>query len=146
MFSAAADDKHPNRRSRGQLRTKIENGEGTIPVDSAALVQERGRGNVQQTWDAVISGERLLTMSCSDKVAKWAIFVFIFSDHKLFSCLSPSKNFFLLSFECVFSWITCIKPSATTLDWLIFVPLVFVSGTKRNVLNCDWKISHNATL
>jgi len=55
-------DKHPNRLARGQLRTKIESGEGTIPVVS--------NDTSVQTLDGILLGERLLTMSCSDKVAR----------------------------------------------------------------------------
>lgn len=60
--SVNQDDPHPNRHSRGVARVKIEQGEGTVLAE-----------NQLQTWDGILSGERLYTMSCSDKIARWNV-------------------------------------------------------------------------
>jgi len=54
----------PGEGNRGKLRSKIESGMGTVP-----LPEERRL----QTWDGVLSGERLLTMACSDKILMWNV-------------------------------------------------------------------------
>jgi double stranded RNA-specific editase B len=54
-------EKHLVQKSRGLLRTKIEVGDGTIPLLAKNIYQ-----NIQ-TWD----NEQLLTMSCSDKLCRW---------------------------------------------------------------------------
>jgi double stranded RNA-specific editase B len=63
--SSYQDLTHSLRKSRGLLRTKIQVGEGTIPVLARTIYQ-----NIQ-TSDGVFDRERPLTMSCSDKLCRW---------------------------------------------------------------------------
>ena len=51
----AVRDRHPNRQSRGKARAKIDCGDGSVLVKNYP------------------SGERLVAMSCSDKLARWNV-------------------------------------------------------------------------
>lgn len=56
-------DNHPNRISRGVARVKIESGEGAVRIQSKS-----------QNWEDIHGGsQRLQTMSCSDKIARWNV-------------------------------------------------------------------------
>ncbi|KAI6647288.1 Double-stranded RNA-specific adenosine deaminase [Oopsacas minuta] len=49
-------------KNQGLLRTKIEEGEGTLPCD-----------DIPQTVDGILRGSRVRVMSCSDKVGRWNV-------------------------------------------------------------------------
>lgn len=63
IFSFTDTEHRVNRLNRGLLRSKIENGAGTVSVF----------GREVQTYDGVAQGERLITMSCSDKLTRWSV-------------------------------------------------------------------------
>uniref|UniRef100_A0A3Q1G703 Adenosine deaminase RNA specific B2 (inactive) n=1 Tax=Acanthochromis polyacanthus TaxID=80966 RepID=A0A3Q1G703_9TELE len=50
-----------NRKFRFHLRKKVNGGEGTLPVST------------NQRWDGLSPGKSLVSMSCTDKMAKWSV-------------------------------------------------------------------------
>uniref|UniRef100_A0A3P9MMN1 Adenosine deaminase RNA specific B2 (inactive) n=1 Tax=Oryzias latipes TaxID=8090 RepID=A0A3P9MMN1_ORYLA len=62
--TAACETAMNTRRFRFHLRVKASGGEGTLPVSARRS---------SQTRDFVLPGKDLLTMSCTDKLAKWCI-------------------------------------------------------------------------
>uniref|UniRef100_A0A3Q3M1Z9 Adenosine deaminase RNA specific B2 (inactive) n=1 Tax=Mastacembelus armatus TaxID=205130 RepID=A0A3Q3M1Z9_9TELE len=53
-----------NRRFRCHLRAKVNGGEGTLPVTAR---------RTNQKWEGVSPGKPFVTMSCTDKMAKWNV-------------------------------------------------------------------------
>jgi len=64
--SSTLRDHYPTFSSKvhGILRSKIEDGEGTIPIEIRTS---------EPSFDGILRGERLRTMSCSDKICRWNI-------------------------------------------------------------------------
>uniref|UniRef100_UPI00358E9934 double-stranded RNA-specific editase 1-like n=1 Tax=Myxine glutinosa TaxID=7769 RepID=UPI00358E9934 len=65
-LSAGSADRHWRRRAHWQLRVKQAGGEGTAPLTA-------GPHGVPQSWEGMHQGEPLLTMACSDKIARWNV-------------------------------------------------------------------------
>ncbi|KAM9323095.1 double-stranded RNA-specific editase B2-like [Pholidichthys leucotaenia] len=55
---------HSSRRFRGHLRAKVNGGEGTLPVTAQTA---------NQKLDGLMPGRALVSMSCTDKMAKWSV-------------------------------------------------------------------------
>ncbi|KAM9349510.1 double-stranded RNA-specific editase B2-like [Symphorus nematophorus] len=56
---------YPSRRFHCHLRVKVDGGEGTLPITAR---------RASQKWDGVPApGRPLVTMSCTDKMAKWSV-------------------------------------------------------------------------
>lgn len=65
LISEVVRDRHSSRKIRGCLRSKVESREDTIPITAIDGVQ---------SWDAIINGrQKLITLSCSDKIAAWNV-------------------------------------------------------------------------
>lgn len=77
IFSFSDTEHHSNRLNRGLLRSKIENGAGTVSVFGREI----------QTYDGVAQGERLVTMSCSDKMTRWNVLGL--QGNLLSNCIEP---------------------------------------------------------
>ncbi|KAM3604179.1 uncharacterized protein V6R79_007403 [Siganus canaliculatus] len=54
----------PGQRFRCHLRVKVKGGEGTLPIAAQ---------RIHPTWDRAAQSKRLVTVSCTDKMAKWSV-------------------------------------------------------------------------
>ncbi|CAF0800756.1 unnamed protein product [Adineta steineri] len=67
IVEATVKDEHDlyrTARVQGQLRSKIENGEGTIPTEIKSSIL---------SLDAITNGKHIRHMSCSDKIFRWNV-------------------------------------------------------------------------
>ncbi|XP_032386988.1 double-stranded RNA-specific editase B2 isoform X2 [Etheostoma spectabile] len=55
---------YPSRRFHCHLRVKVDGGEGTLPITAPTA---------NMNWTGVPQGKRPVTMSCTDKMAKWSV-------------------------------------------------------------------------
>uniref|UniRef100_A0A8C9ZYY7 Adenosine deaminase RNA specific B2 (inactive) n=1 Tax=Sander lucioperca TaxID=283035 RepID=A0A8C9ZYY7_SANLU len=56
--------RHPSRRFHCHLRVKVDGGEGTLPITAPMA---------NMNWTGVAQGKPPVTMSCTDKMAKWSV-------------------------------------------------------------------------
>lgn len=110
-------DKHPNRRARGQLRTKIESGEGTIPVKSNEGIQ---------TWDGVLMVRGLRALK-TQNIAR-------------FACCRKTKRYVCIDFISF----DLFSKGAKTVDDVVFGQNSSMERTWRT--RCAPKPLHRANL
>uniref|UniRef100_A0A8C9ZYR1 Adenosine deaminase RNA specific B2 (inactive) n=1 Tax=Sander lucioperca TaxID=283035 RepID=A0A8C9ZYR1_SANLU len=62
--TTASHQIHPSRRFHCHLRVKVDGGEGTLPITAPMA---------NMNWTGVAQGKPPVTMSCTDKMAKWSV-------------------------------------------------------------------------